>query len=365
MRVRAAVLTGVNTPFQVTDVDLAPPRSREVLVKIAASGLCGSDLNVISGKRTLVPFPVVLGHEASGVVVECGPDVERMRRGDSVVLSIVPSCGTCGACELGRRNYCAIADAAMAAGAMLDGTRRLSARRPGTAPLPHGVVLRRRLGAGMAKLVDANSGFSARRAIQVGRLLAAEGVTHFEEPCPYWQLAETKRVTDTLAIDVTGGEQDWDIATWQRIIGGHVVDIVQPDIMYMGGLWRTLQVANAAARAGVPCTPHCANLSLVTMATMHMLAAIPNAGQYLELSIEGADYYPWQVGLFRGDPFAVTAGHVLVPDEPGWGVEIDARWLDRSAYQASGIEQQPAWASDPTHRGSELEFVEPPARIAS
>jgi S-(hydroxymethyl)glutathione dehydrogenase/alcohol dehydrogenase len=127
MRVRAAVLTGVNAPFQVSDVDLAPPRSREVLVKIAASGLCGSDLNAISGKRTLVPFPAVLGHEASGVVVECGPGVERMRPGDHVVLSIVPSCGTCSACALGRRNYCEVAEAAMAAGGLLDGTRRLSA----------------------------------------------------------------------------------------------------------------------------------------------------------------------------------------------------------------------------------------------
>jgi Zn-dependent alcohol dehydrogenase len=127
MRVRAAVLTGVNTPFQITDVDLAPPRSGEVLVKIAASGLCGSDLNVISGKRTLVPFPAVIGHEASGVVVECGPGVERVRPGDSVVLSIVPSCGSCRACTLGQRNYCAVAEKAMAAGALFDGTRRLSA----------------------------------------------------------------------------------------------------------------------------------------------------------------------------------------------------------------------------------------------
>jgi L-alanine-DL-glutamate epimerase-like enolase superfamily enzyme len=195
----------------------------------------------------------------------------------------------------------------------------------------------RRLGEGVAKLVDANSGFSAGRAIEVGRLLEAEGVTHFEEPCPYWQLAETKRVTDALAIDVTGGEQDWDMATWAQIIEGGVVDIVQPDIMYMGGLWRTLQVADMAAQAGLPCTPHCANLSLVTVATMHMLAALPNAGRYLELSIEGADYYPWQAGLFRDDPFAVADGHVLIPDQPGWGVEIEPEWLDSSAYLASGI----------------------------
>jgi S-(hydroxymethyl)glutathione dehydrogenase / alcohol dehydrogenase len=123
---RAAVLTGVNATLRVTDVDLAPPRAGEVMVKVAASGLCGSDLNAMTGKRTLVPFPAVLGHEASGVVVESGPGVKRLREGDAVLLSIVPSCGSCGACAARRPNYCAAAAAAMAAGALLDGTRRLS-----------------------------------------------------------------------------------------------------------------------------------------------------------------------------------------------------------------------------------------------
>ena len=118
------------------------------------------------------------------------------------------------------------------------------------------------------------------------------------------------------------------------------VDIVQPDVMYMGGLWRTLQVTEAAARAGLPCTPHSANTSLVTVATLHLLAAIPNAGRYLELSIEGADYYPWQVGLFRGDPFAVTDGHVRVPGEPGWGVEIEPWWLARATHLASSLDDR-------------------------
>jgi len=126
MRMQAAVLSGVNSGFQVCDVDLAPPRHGELLVRIAASGLCGSDLNAMSGKRKLVPFPAILGHEAAGVVVGCGPGVERVREGDSVVLSIVPSCGSCRACAVGRLNYCAVAEAAMSAGALLDGTRRLS-----------------------------------------------------------------------------------------------------------------------------------------------------------------------------------------------------------------------------------------------
>ena len=193
------------------------------------------------------------------------------------------------------------------------------------------------LGDGVAKLVDANSGFTPRRAIEVGRLLEAEGVSHYEEPCPYWKLEETKQVADALELDVAGGEQDWDLATWARMIDMRAVDIVQPDIMYMGGMSRTLQVAHMAAAADLPCTPHSANLSLVTLCTMHLLGAIPNAGKYLELSIEGADYYPWQQGLFTADPYRVEAGHVTIPSAPGWGVEISPEWLRAAAYRCSSL----------------------------
>jgi L-alanine-DL-glutamate epimerase-like enolase superfamily enzyme len=166
-------------------------------------------------------------------------------------------------------------------------------------------------------------------------LLESEGVSHYEEPCPYWKLEETKQVTDALAIDVTGGEQDWDLATWARMIEMRAVDIVQPDVMYMGGIARTLQVVRMAAAAGLPCTPHSANLSLVTICTMHLLGAIANPGKYLEFSIEGPDYYPWQEGLFLGDPFAIKDGWVGIPAEPGWGVEIDPGWLERAQYGTS------------------------------
>jgi len=136
---------------------------------------------------------------------------------------------------------------------------------------------------------------------------------------------------------VTGGEQDWDLATWERMIEMRAVDIVQPDIMYMGGLSRTLAVVQRAAAAGLPCTPHSANLSLVTVCTMHLLGAIANAGKYLELSIEGADYYPWQQGLFREDPYEVRDGHVTIPAAPGWGVEINPGWLDAAEHRVSRL----------------------------
>ncbi len=195
-------------------------------------------------------------------------------------------------------------------------------------------VVSRALG-NVAKLVDANSGFSVKRAIEVGYFLQSEGISHYEEPCPYWDFEQTRQVTQALELDVTGGEQDWDLPTWERMIHDHVVDIVQPDVMYMGGMGRTLKVASMAAAAGLPCTPHSANLSLVTICTMHLLGAIPNAGKYLELSIEGPDYYPWQEGLFLGDPFRVDSGHVTIPAGPGWGVEINPEWLSRAIHQVS------------------------------
>ena len=70
---------------------------------------------------------------------------------------------------------------------------------------------------------------------------------------------------------------------------------------------------------------------------MHLLKAIPNAGPYLELSIEGEDYYPWQQDIFLDNPFEVENGCVTVPKKPGWGVNINPDWINSSDYQVSEI----------------------------
>jgi L-alanine-DL-glutamate epimerase-like enolase superfamily enzyme len=196
-------------------------------------------------------------------------------------------------------------------------------------------LMRRALGTQVALLADANGGFSPKRAIKVGRMLEDSGVSHYEEPCLYWELEQTREVREALDIDVTGGEQDCWIPTWRHMIEIGAVDIVQPDVCYVGGITRTLEVARMAAAAGLPCTPHSANLSMVTLFTMHVLGAIPNAGKYLELSIEEADYYPWQYGLFVKSPYEVREGMVSIPSEPGWGVDIAPGWLERSKYHVS------------------------------
>ena len=126
MKIKAAVLDGVGKEFRIAELDLEKPKSGEIMVKVAASGLCASDLNAIDGKRKLVPFPAVIGHEASGVVTEVGPDVKGIQVGDHVVMSIVPNCGECEWCKKGVPNFCATAGNAMWEGGLFDKSSRLS-----------------------------------------------------------------------------------------------------------------------------------------------------------------------------------------------------------------------------------------------
>jgi L-alanine-DL-glutamate epimerase-like enolase superfamily enzyme len=194
--------------------------------------------------------------------------------------------------------------------------------------------VRKALGDDVRLLADANSCYTPKKAIEVGRILEDYGICHFEEPCPYWEYQWTKEVREALALDVTGGEQDCDLALWRLMIDMRAVDVVQPDICYLGGICRTLAVARMAKSAGIAVTPHSANLSLVTVFTLHLMGALENAGPYVEFSIEGPDYYPWQDNLYF--PVLVAQdGKVRIPEGPGWGVEINPEWLASARYQKS------------------------------
>jgi L-alanine-DL-glutamate epimerase-like enolase superfamily enzyme len=192
-------------------------------------------------------------------------------------------------------------------------------------------TVRKAIGPEPALLVDGNSCYTAQKAIQVGHLLQEYGVVHFEEPCPYWELEWTAQVAAALDLDVAGGEQDYDLQQWKRIIGMHAVDIAQPDICYIGGLTRALRVARMAEAAQMLCVPHSANLSMVTVFTLHMMGAIPNAGPYIEFSIEPTT---WVKGLYT-PALEVRNGAVQIPEGPGWGVAVNPDWLAGSEYQAS------------------------------
>lgn len=125
MRIRAAVLERTGGPLEVTEVELAPPRAGEVLVRLHASGVCHSDQNAIDGTAE-TRCPAVLGHEGAGVVEAVGPGVTRLRPGDHVALSWSPSCGRCAECQRDLPQLCSTAWPAMGEGGLLDGTTRLS-----------------------------------------------------------------------------------------------------------------------------------------------------------------------------------------------------------------------------------------------
>ena len=133
MKIRAAVLEtmgaahpyAASRPLKIDELDLAPPGTGEILVRIKAAGLCHSDLSVINGDRPR-PMPMALGHEAAGVVEQLGDGVQDLAVGDHVVLVFVPSCGHCHPCAEGRPALCEPGAAANGAGSLLNGARRLT-----------------------------------------------------------------------------------------------------------------------------------------------------------------------------------------------------------------------------------------------
>jgi L-alanine-DL-glutamate epimerase-like enolase superfamily enzyme len=192
-------------------------------------------------------------------------------------------------------------------------------------------TVRQTFGDNIDLLVDANSCYTPPRAIQVGRLLEEHQYCHFEEPCPYWELEWTAEVARAIEVPVAGGEQDNDLAQWRRMITTHSVDIVQPDVLYLGGVVRTLRVAAMAAERGISCVPHSANRAMVTLISLHLLGAIANAGKYVEYSIEKT---PW-ADAFYEPKLRVVDGQVAIPRAPGWGVRIREDWFPGTKRQVS------------------------------
>src|ERR1700747_3895269 len=105
MKTRAAVLRDVGKPFEIVELDLDEPKTGEVLVKFTASGLCHSDDHLRTGDIP-VRYPIVGGHEGAGIVEEVGAGVVRLKPGDHVVCSFLPTCGDCRFCASGIPNLC-------------------------------------------------------------------------------------------------------------------------------------------------------------------------------------------------------------------------------------------------------------------
>ena len=126
MKSRAAVAFAAGEPLKIVEIDVAPPKAGEVLVKITHTGVCHTDAFTLSGDDPEGLFPVVLGHEGAGVVVEVGEGVTSVKPGDHVIPLYTAECGECLFCKSGKTNLCTSVRATQGKGVMPDGTSRFS-----------------------------------------------------------------------------------------------------------------------------------------------------------------------------------------------------------------------------------------------
>lgn len=177
---------------------------------------------------------------------------------------------------------------------------------------------RKLLGDDFVIYVDSNGSYDAPKAIEVGMMLQDYGVAMYEEPCPFEDYESTRIVTAGLHMPVSGGEQDWSLWVWERMVKERIVDIVQPDFMMCGGFLRALKIAAWAEAYGMEVTPHSPIWGPASAIKAQYAALIPNAGYYQEhrtLRPPG-DWYAPQFPI--GDD-----GAIEVPQGPGWGITYD------------------------------------------
>lgn len=127
MKTKGALLWGVGEEWSVEEIELGDPRQGEVTVELAASGLCHSDEHLVRGDWHH-DYPILGGHEGAGIVTKVGPGVSRLKEGDHVVLSFIPSCGACYECRTGHYNKCENGQYLLTTHSIADGTARVTAR---------------------------------------------------------------------------------------------------------------------------------------------------------------------------------------------------------------------------------------------
>jgi L-alanine-DL-glutamate epimerase-like enolase superfamily enzyme len=187
-------------------------------------------------------------------------------------------------------------------------------------------LARKALGDKTVIYADANGSYNSAKAIETGRMLEGLNVAFFEEPCPWEELGETKRVTDALKMPVAAGEQDASLWRFLWMMENRVMDIVQPDLNYNGGLIRAARVARMARQFKMNIVPHNTQTGASAVNILQFASAIANIGPFME--------FPWRrphtpEGWYSPQ-FEVKNGAVTVPSGPGLGVEIDPAYLKKA-----------------------------------
>ena len=186
-------------------------------------------------------------------------------------------------------------------------------------------LMREAFGPDMVLYADANGSFNVESAIETGRILQDHGYGFFEEPVPFDHLVENKLVADALSVPIAGGEQDSSLWSLEWHLAADSIQIIQPDLIYFGGLIRSMRVARMAEALGKQCVPHISGRGLGSIYVTHFASLLPNTTDYQEYKGD-PDPVPYQV-TEGGGRFVAIDGRLPVPTGPGLGITFDPDYL--------------------------------------
>ena len=185
---------------------------------------------------------------------------------------------------------------------------------------------RKTFGDSMTIYADANGSYDFKQAVKIARIMEQHNLGFLEEPVPFDDYEETRRVAEAVKIPIAGGECDSSMNIFQRMIETKTVQIAQPDTFYFGGMVRKIRVARMAEAAGIECTPHMSGYGLGFLHVAHFASVVPNAGKFQEFK-----------GVDEGLPVMSETsslksenGKLKVPTDAGLGVTFDADFIKKA-----------------------------------
>ncbi len=187
-------------------------------------------------------------------------------------------------------------------------------------------VAREKLGDSCVLMADANGSYDAENGIRIGRLMESLGYAFYEEPCPFEELSETQAVRQALKIPIAFGEQNFSLWQFQWMLANGVMDIVQPDINYNGGLIRAKRVARIAEHYGKTIVPHNTQTGANSVNILQFASCTKNAMPMMEHTWRAPQKTP---SWYQPD-FKIRDGRIRVPTTPGMGLEIDPDYLAKA-----------------------------------
>jgi L-alanine-DL-glutamate epimerase-like enolase superfamily enzyme len=190
-------------------------------------------------------------------------------------------------------------------------------------------LARKRFGDAVVIYVDANGSYDSQKGIEVGRMLQDLRCAFYEEPCPWEELDETRRVADALDIPIAFGEQNSSLWQFQWIARNGVAQILQPDLNYNGGFVRAARVARIAREFNLPITPHNTQTDANGANILQFASCTPNIGPHMEWPYRGR---PKPASWYTPN-FEIVDGKIKVPTGPGLGVDFDPDYIKKSTLQ--------------------------------